>query len=111
MILVLQVTVIIFSFIMIYFALLHYKRGELNKLEFYSWTIIWMGTMVIVAFPDVLRKYSQTFAVSRLFDLMILGGFILVITMVSISYIKTRRMEQKFEEFIRREALKDVKKK
>jgi len=111
MILGLQIGAFIFSFIMIYFALLHYKRKELSRLEFYSWTVIWMGTMVIVAFPDVLRRYSQTFAVSRLFDLMVLGGFILVITMVAVSYIKTKRIEQKFEEFVRKEALKNVKKK
>ena len=42
---------------------------------------------------------------------MIMGGLVLVITMVALAYVRTRRIEKKFERFIRKEALKGLKKK
>ena len=111
MILGLQIIAILFAFAMIYFAVLHRRRGEINRTEILSWVIIWMATIIIVVFPELLRKLAQTFFITRLFDLMVVGGFVLVITMIARTYVSMRKMEKKLEEFIRDEALKDVKKK
>lgn len=104
MIIGLQITAIIFALLMIYFALLHYKRGEISSLETASWLVIWIITILITVFPDILRTYAEAFAVSRLFDLMVVGGFIVVLSMVTASYVRTKKLEKKVEEFIRREA-------
>ena len=111
MILGLQIIAILFAFAMIYFAVLHRRRGEIDKIEILSWVAIWATTIVIVVVPELLRKLAQTFFITRLFDLMVVGGFVLVITMVARTYVSTKRMEKKLEEFTRDEALKDVKKK
>ena len=111
MILGLQITAIIFSFIMVYLAILNFKRREISVVEYVSWVIIWSVTIFVVIFPDLLRKYSVRFAVTRLFDLMVVGGFILVIFMVSSAYVRTRKLEKKFEDMIRKDSLKKVEKK
>jgi len=111
MILGLQIIAILFAFTMIYFAALHRRRGELDRIEILSWVAIWTATIVIVVFPELLRKFAQTFFITRLFDLMAVGGFVLVIAMVARIYISTKRMEKKLEGYVRREALKNVKKK
>lgn len=108
MILGLQIVAILFAFLMIYLALLNYKRGELNGMEIASWVLIWVIVIFITIFPELIRTFAQTFAVSRLFDLMVVGGFILVISMVSAAYVRTKRMEKKLEELIRKDALKDT---
>ncbi len=104
MILGLQITAIIFAFAMIYFAVLAYKRGELNRIEISSWLTIWVITIFIVIFPEVLRTFASTFAVSRIFDMMVVGGFILVIAMVAKSYVSIRKIEKKLEDLIRKDA-------
>jgi hypothetical protein len=109
MILGLQLTAIIFALVMIYFAVIHYKKGQLNGLEILSWITIWVLTILAVAFPEILRTYAKAFAVSRLFDLLVVGGFVLVISVVSSAYIRTKRLERKLEELIRKEALKKIK--
>jgi hypothetical protein len=111
MILGLQIIAILFAFAMIYFAVLHRRRGEIDKIEILSWVVIWIATIIIVVFPELLRRFAQAFFITRLFDLMVVGGFILVIAMVARTYVSTKKMEKKMEEFIRSEALKDVKKK
>jgi len=108
MIIGLQVTAILFALLMIYFAVLHFRRREITSMEMASWTIIWIATILITVFPEVLRTYAQTFAVSRLFDLMVVGGFILVIFMVTTAYMKIKRLEKKVEDFIRKEAITNV---
>ncbi len=111
MILGLQIIAILFALVMIYFALLHYRRGELDRTEIISWVVVWMATIVIVVFPELLRRFAQAFFITRLFDLMVVGGFVLVIAMVARTYVGTRKMEKKLEDYIRRKALKNVKKK
>jgi len=108
MILGLQVTAIIFALVMMYFAILHYKKGQLNGLEILAWIIIWTVAIFVVAFPEILRTYARTFFVTRVFDLMVLGGFILVISLVSASYVRTKRTEKKLEDLVRKQALKDM---
>jgi hypothetical protein len=106
MIIGLQVTAILFALSMMYFALHSYKRGELTKMEMGSWLTIWALVMVVVAFPELLRTFASTFLVTRVFDLMVIGGFILVISVVASAYIRTKKLEKKLEDLVRREALK-----
>ena len=106
MIIGLQITGFIFALLMIYLSLVHYKKGSLTGVEIATWIIIWVAVILAVVFPEILRTYSQAFAVSRLLDLLIAGGFILVISMVSASYVKTKKLEKKLEDLIRKDAMR-----
>jgi hypothetical protein len=57
MILGLQIVAVIFALMMIYLALVHYKRGELNGMEILSWVIIWAAAIFVVAFPEILTSW------------------------------------------------------
>ena len=106
MIIGLQIIALLFAFTMIYFAVLHFKRGELGGTEIASWLIMWTVAIIVIVFPELLQSFAKTFLVSRVFDLMVIGGFILVISMVAIAYIRTKSLEKKLEDLVRREALK-----
>jgi hypothetical protein len=110
MILGLQITTLAFSFVMIYFAILNYKRGELKRSEVVIWVIVWLFVIFAIIFPDLLQSFAKEFRFARLFDMMVVGGMILVIAMVSKMYIRTNRTQKKLDEFVRKEALKNVKK-
>ncbi|EKE12706.1 MAG: hypothetical protein ACD_13C00144G0011 [uncultured bacterium] len=109
MIIGLQIIALIFAFSMVYFVVLHFKRGEISKSEIVSWIIMWAAAIVIIVFPELLRKFASTFLVTRVFDLMVIAGFILVISLVTSSYIRTKKLEKKLEDMVRREALKKSK--
>ncbi len=111
MIIGLQIIAILFSFSLIYFAVLHYRRGELDTSELLSWVLIWVATIFVVIFPNLLRDFATQFFITRLFDLMVVAGFIVVISTVYLAYVKVRRMEKKLDEYVRKEALKPLKKK
>lgn len=105
MILGLQLIAIVFSLIMLYFAFLHYQRKEINNLEMITWWVIWVATIIIVIFPDLLRGFASSFFITRVFDFMVIGGFIVVISLTYKAYIKVKILERKIEKFIRKEAL------
>lgn len=105
MIIGLQIIALLFAFSMVYFAVLHYKRAEINGFEISSWLIMWTMAIVVIIFPELLKTFASTFLVTRVFDLMVIGGFILVISMVASAYIRTKKLEKKLEDMVRREAL------
>ena len=66
--------------------------------------------MVVVVFPELLRTFSMTFLVTRVFDLMVIGGFVIVLSMVASAYLRTKKSEKKLNELVRKIALKDAEK-
>lgn len=106
MILGLQVIAFVFALIMIYFAYLNFRRGEINILEIFCWFIAWIGAILVVVFPSIFGQFAEKIAISRAFDLAVIGGFILLTPIVYISYIKTKKLEKKLEQYVREEALR-----
>lgn len=106
MIIGIQILALLFAFSMVYFAVLHYKRGEINTNEIASWLIMWTAAIVVIIFPELLQNFARTFLVSRVFDLMVIGGFILVISLAGSAYLRTRRLEKRLEDLVRKLSLK-----
>lgn len=106
MIIGLQIIALLFAFSMVYFAVLHYKRKEISRTEIISWGLMWGLAIIVIVFPELLQSFAKTFLVTRVFDLMVIGGFILTISMVATAYVRTKKLEKKLEDMVRREALK-----
>lgn len=106
MIIGLQIVAILFSLTMVYFAVLNYRRGEINGAEIVGWLVIWLGTIFVVIFPELLQTFAKTFLFARVFDMMVAGAFIIVISMVASAYMRTKRNEKKLEELVRKLSLK-----
>ena len=110
MIIGLQIIALLFAFSMVYLSVLHFKRGELSGTEIFSWLVMWTVAIIVIVFPELLQSFARTFLVTRVFDLMVIGGFILVISIASMAYVRTKRLEKKLEDLVRRESLKTKKK-
>lgn len=106
MILGLQIIGILFSLFMIYFAILHYKKGHLNGIEISSWIAIWFAVILIVIFPEIVRVYAASFAISRVLDLLIGGAFVVIFIMVASSYVRVSKLEKRIEDLVRKLSLK-----
>jgi len=105
MIIGLQIIAIIFSLLMIYLSVLNYKRREINAIEFASWVAIWTSTVLVVIFPEVLRSLASKFFITRLFDLMVVFGFILVISLSLKAYLTSKKTRRMIEDMVRDEAI------
>lgn len=108
MILGFQILALIFALIMVYFSYLNFRKGNINSIEIIFWFLAWIGAIFIILFPNIINSFSNTLAISRAFDLAVIGGFVLVLPMVYLSYIRTKKIENKLEELVRNEALKGL---
>src|SRR3989344_8856806 len=106
----LQIIAILFSLVMIYFAYLNFKKGELTKDEITVWLLLWAIVILVTIFPNYLRALAQNLFITRLFDFFVVGGFIFLISITSIIYMRTKRLGNKLEKLVRDEALKNVNK-
>jgi hypothetical protein len=76
-------------------------------MEIASWISIWIAVILIVIFPEIIRVYASSFAISRVLDLLIGGAFIVLFIMVSSAYIRVSRLEKRIEDLVRKLALKE----
>jgi hypothetical protein len=110
MLIALQIIAILFALSMIYFASHSYKRKELAKFEIISWVALWTAAIFVTMFPDYLRSFARDVLLTRVLDLMVIGGFLLVISLVASAYVRTKKLEKKLEELVRKDAIKNSKK-
>lgn len=104
----LQITALVFALIMIYFALLHKKRGEITQTEFMSWSTIWGVVIMVSLFPDVFRSISQDILLTRLFDIVVIGGIALTLYLSGVAYIRASKAKRRMEELVRKLATKKI---
>ena len=108
MIIGMQLIGIVFSFSMIYFAVLHFKKGEISIIEILIWIFAWIFAIVATIFPDILKIFARTFLFARLFDMMVVGSILLVIAMTARTYLTTRKLENKIEKIVRDDAIRNA---
>lgn len=100
-----QVLSVTFIIIMLYVIRIHYKKGELPKIEALGWTLglILLGVIVSVRqTADLIRNF---FAVTRLLDVLVIIALMVVFTLLIESRIQLNKLRLKFEKLIRDRAM------
>lgn len=103
-----QVIAIIFALGMVYYSFLHYKRKEFNLLQVLFWEIIWGVFIFITIFPNTVNHLTEKLGIARAMDLFMITGFIVVTFLTFYSYAKVKKLEKKLEDYVRKEALRDL---
>ncbi len=68
----LQILGVMVGVIGLYMTYLYRKRSDFTKLEFYSWSIIWLGLLMVVLFPASFALFAQaSFGFYRTLDLVL----------------------------------------
>lgn len=104
-----QILAILFVLWMTYFSFLHYRRKEFSFWEFAFWQIIWLGLAIIVLFPATVNFVLESLHIARAFDLLTIGGFILLFGATFRNYVIIRRADRRLESLVRSLALREEK--
>ncbi len=102
-----QLLAMLFVLWMTYFSFLHFRRKEFSFWEFLFWQIIWIGLAVIVLFPKTVTVVLQTLHIARAFDLLTIGGIVILFGVTFRNYVLLRRSDKKVETLVRQLALRD----
>ena len=105
-----QILTILFVLWMTYFSFLHFRRKEFSFWEFSFWQLIWIALAIIVLFPKTINFLLQTLNIARAFDLLTVGGIVILFGVTFRNYVLLRRSDKKIESLVRHIALQENKK-
>ena len=100
-----QILVLAFIFIMLYVVRIHYKKGDLPKIEAYFWgsVLLLVGILVIVEqTPNMIRSL---FSVTRLTDVVVIFALMGVFVLLVENRIQINNLRRKLESLVRDRAL------
>lgn len=100
-----QLIAIVFGVAMAFWTYRANRRGDLSVPEAAIWLAIWVGLIVVSAFPDRLRNIVGPLQVARLLDLVMIVGILLLSTLVFVLNSRVTRLEHRLVDLVRRLAL------
>lgn len=99
---------IIFSLLMFYITVINYKKNIINKIELLSWSLIWIGIILLSIRPNFIDNY---FTENYKIDIFYITTILSIISLLIFSYfnmLKIKIIEKKIDTIIQAEALKKV---
>lgn len=105
-----QIIAVLFSIFMLYVAFLHFKKRNINSIEFFFWIIVWSTFIYFTLFPRILDPILATLFISRAMDLLMLLAFMILTFMGFQNHIGVKHLQKTIEKLVSSQALKNVKK-
>jgi hypothetical protein len=102
-----QLVAILFALFMMYVIRVKNRKYNLGGLEAIGWYVVWIGFVILAIFPGLLLGIVDTLHFGRVFDLLVVGAFMIVTTLLVFVYFKMKELDQKLEQYTRKRALKD----
>ena len=106
MVLGIQIAGFLFGLFMVYYSFLNYKRKEFTAKEFSFWLCLWLIFSIIALFPYILDPIVKSLSFARTFDLLVISGFIFLLTIIFYTYTTARKTQKQVETLVREIAIK-----
>lgn len=102
-----QILSVTFIFIMLYVVRIHYKKGELPKIEAIFWAIILLFIGIIVIVEQSANFIRTFFSVTRLTDVIVIFSLMGVFILLIENRIQINKLRIKLEKLVRERAMED----
>jgi len=106
-----QIISVCFAGFMLYVTFLHSKRGNLNKLEFYLWTFLWLAFVYFALFPKVLDPVLAQLFVTRTMDLLMISAFMILAYLGFMNHVGIKNLQNQIRKMVSQKAIKKASKK
>lgn len=100
-----QIFSVLFAIFMSYVIRVHQSRARLSLFEASWWYSLWLLFAVLALFPSILIEISDYFFFERVFDLLVVGAFMVLSFLVVRSYLKYRETQVTLEKIVREQAI------
>jgi hypothetical protein len=100
-----QILSVFFALFMSYVVRVHTQKTRISAVEASMWYSLWFLFAVIAVFPHILTGISEYFYFDRVFDLLVVGAFMVITFIVLRSYFMYRVLLGKIETLVRDKAI------
>lgn len=105
-----QILILLFGLIMVYFTFLYYKRANYDKVGLVVWFLIWLGFIFLGIFPQTVYGIMQLLAIERTADLFYAGGMLFFAVLMFYLYNITKKNQKQVETLVRMLAIRETEK-
>jgi len=102
-----QILSITFIFLMLYVVRIHYKKGELPKVEAIFWASMLLLVGVLVIIEQSANFIRTLFSVTRLTDVIVIFALMGVFFLLIENRIQINKLRIKLEKLVRDRALEE----
>ncbi len=100
-----QIISSLFALFMLYVVTIHKSRSKLTQIEVSTWYGLWILFIVLALFPNLLQGITSILKFERVFDLLIVGAFMVLSVVVFLSYFQQKSNQRRIEEFVRSQSI------
>jgi len=104
-----QIGATLFALFMIYWVRNNQKRAHLSLVESSAWYSVWSVFIILALFPNLLLGIVSALHFARVFDLLVVLAFMILVMLNFYIYLKNKKLEKKLETLIRKIALEKIK--
>lgn len=106
-----QIIGVLFAVFMAYFTFVYFKRNEFSLPVLIFWELLWIALIFVTSFPASTNFFLEKLGFTRAMDFLTVLGFMFILGLSFYNYIVIARMRKKMERLVRKDALRDFKKK
>ena len=111
MVQVVQVIGILFALFAMFNVYLSYKHNTIKTYSFLFWSLVWLVTLVVAAYPQILRLISDVFQIGRSIDTLIYTSIVVLFYLIFKVFVKINTIEKETTKLVRLLALQEKKEK
>lgn len=105
-----QILILLFGLVMIYFTFLYYKRANYEKVGLVFWLLVWLGFIFLGMFPQTVYGVMEALSIQRTADFFYAGGMVLFSVVLFYLYNITKKNQKQIEIVVRKLAFKEEEK-
>ncbi|MFO0765091.1 MAG: DUF2304 domain-containing protein [Patescibacteria group bacterium] len=87
------------------------SQGVLSRIESLSWSLLWVGGIIVVWRPEVATRLAHLVGVGRGVDVVTYLVLAFVCILLFQAFLAIDRLERKLTDLVRADALRDLEKK
>lgn len=106
-----QICASFFALFMLYVVTIHKRKAKLSLMEVSFWYGMWFFFIIISLFPELLNGIAQGLYFARVFDLLIVVALMIITVIVVLNYFTQKQNQKILEDFVRRLAINEKKRK
>ena len=95
---------------MIYITFLFYKRREYDIRGLISWSLIWLGFMILAVFPETVYGIMEGLRIQRTVDFFVIVGFLIFSVILFRIYAIVKKNQKRIEQIVKKYAFEKEKK-
>jgi hypothetical protein len=103
-----QSIAVMFGLFMMYIINVQKRKAQLSPTEISFWVALWSLFIILSIFPNLLLGVTQTLNFTRVFDLLVVGAFMVLTSLTLFLYVMNKTLQKQIEELVKSLSIKNV---